>query len=167
MTNFNFAERKVIEGHSFVFDSESRECFGSLLRFAVGRCFDAALAGGVGQGIDQTSRIFPADTGVGDALAVDERFARNQILTARLEMAFDHDADDARVAGSDLRGNVLADSELLGRFLAAVAVASIDHDARRDPGFGETLGGGIDVGGVVVGLFAAAQNHVAVFVAGG
>ena len=82
-------------------------------------------------------------------------------------MALDHDAENARVAGGDLRRDFLADADLFCWILAAVAVAEIDHDARGNRRFGQTLGRGVDIGRVVVRLVAAAQDHVAIFVAGG
>ena len=83
------------------------------------------------------------------------------------EMAFHHDAAYARIAAGDLFADVVADGHLFGRILAAVVVAAINHDARRYARFGEILRGGIDVGAIVIRLFAAAQNDVAVLVAGG
>ena len=82
-------------------------------------------------------------------------------------MALHHDPENARVSGGDLRRDIAAHRNLFVGIFAAVAVAAIDHDARRNPGFSETLRGGVDVGGVVIGLLAAAQNNVAILVAGG
>ena len=76
----------------------------------------------------------PVDAGVGDALAVDERLAGDEFLRAGDEIALDHDADDAAVAGGDLRGDVVADDGLAAVVLVAVGVAEVDHDARRDAG---------------------------------
>ena len=38
--------------------------------------------------------LVPVDAGVGDALAVDQRFAGDELLRAGDEIALDHDADD-------------------------------------------------------------------------
>ena len=139
----------------------------ALLGFAILCGFEPALARGVGESIDQVAAVFPADASIGDTLAVDEWFPGEQILSSGFEVAFDHEAENAWVAGGDLPGHVLADAHLFGRLFAAVAMAAIDHDARGYTGFGQTLGRRIDVGGVVVGLIAAAQDNVAVLVAQG
>src|SRR5581483_7914848 len=141
----------------------TRDLFG----FAVGRSFQTPLARRGGERVDQSSAVFPANTGVGDALAVGQRFSRDQILAPGFQMALDHDAEDARVAAGDLRRDVVPDGDLFEGILAAVVVAAVDHDARGNPRFGEILGRGVDVGGVVVGLFPPAQNDVAVLVAAG
>ena len=60
----------------------------------------------------------------------------------------------------------LADVDLFGWILAAVAVAEVDHDARGNRRLRPDLRRGVDVGRVVVRLFAAAQDHMAIFVPG-
>jgi len=110
----------------------------------------------------------PVDAGVGDALAVDERFAGDELLCACDEVAFEHDADDAFVACGDLAGNVAADSELLSMVFVAVGVAAVDHDLRAYAGFFHLLAGVFHGSGVVVGGVAAtAQDDVGVMVAFG
>ena len=124
------------------------------------------MTDGVDERVDQTPRIFPTNAGVGDALAVRERLAGNKILSSRLEMAFQHYTDNARIAGADLCRDIMADCELFHGFFTAIAMAAIDHDPRGYTGFGETFRRSIDVGGVIVWMFSAAQDHMAVFVAG-
>ena len=85
------------------------------LRLAIFGGFEAALAHGFGEVVDQGAAVFPADAGVGDAEAVDQGFPWHEILTAGFEMAFDHDAENARIAGGDLAGDISADA--LGKLL--------------------------------------------------
>ena len=61
---------------------------------------------------EQRVGLVPVDAGVGDALAVDERLAGDELLRAGDEIALDHDADDVAIAGGDLRGHVVADERL-------------------------------------------------------
>ncbi len=56
----------------------------------------AAGAHGGGEGAQDGHRFGEAETGVGDALAVRERFAGNDVLAAFDQVAFDHDAEDGR-----------------------------------------------------------------------
>src|SRR5258705_4718372 len=81
-------------------------------------------------------------------------------------MALHHDAENSRVSGGDLRRDIAPHRNLFVGIFTAVAVAAVDHNARRNPGFSKTLGGSVDVGGVVIGLLAAAQNNVAIVIAG-
>ena len=78
--------------------------------------------------------VVPAEAGVGDALAVDQRLAAARrswrpstrwlsIITPKI----------ARVAGGDLAGDVARHARLARWILAAVAVAAVDHHARRQP----------------------------------
>lgn len=112
--------------------------------------------------------LVPADAGVGDALAVDELFAGDKLLTSGDQVAFEHNAHDASVAAGDLAGDVAADGGLLGVILVAVGVAAVNHDARWDAGLFHLAAGVFDRCGVVVdGLAAAAKDDVAVGVAVG
>ena len=63
-------------------------------------------------------------------------------------------------------GDVLADVELFRVLLAAVAVAEIDDDRGLEASLRHARGGVFNRGGIVVRLFAAAQNYVAVRIAG-
>src|SRR5215813_4668225 len=82
-------------------------------------------------------------------------------------MTLDHDAEDPPIAVDDLGGYFASDVDLFLRVLATVTVTEVDHDARGNTGLSQTLGCGVDGDCVVVGLSAAAQNHVTVFVPGG
>src|SRR6185503_15888138 len=81
-------------------------------------------------------------------------------------MTFHHDAKNARIAAGDLLRNIVTHRHLFGGILAAVVVAAVDHDARRNSRRRQTFRGGVDIGGIVIGLLTAAQYDVAVFVAG-
>ena len=66
--------------------------------------------------------------------------ARHQVLPAGVDVAFDHHAEDARVAAGDLRRDVARDVDLALVLLLAVGVRAVDHHARaRGPLFGELL----------------------------
>ena len=56
---------------------------------------------------------------------------------------------------------------LVLRLLAAVGVAGIDHQPRRNAGLTQLGAGRLDAGGIIVRRAAAAQDDVAVLVAGG
>ena len=86
---------------------------------------------------EQSAGFIPADAGVGDALAVDQFTAGDELLRSGDEIAFEHDADDAAIAGGDLSGDIAADGGLAGVVFAAVGVAAVDHDARCLAGFFE------------------------------
>lgn len=122
----------------------------------------------LGQFCEQKPSFVPADAGIGDALAVDQLAAGNEFLRARDQIAFEHHADDAAISRGDLARDIAADSRLAGMVFTTVGVAAIDHDARGETGFFEQRGGFVDGGRVVVhGLAAAAQNDVAILIAGG
>ena len=73
-----------------------------------------------------------------------------------------------RPAAGDLGGYVVADYGLAAVVLARVGVAEVDHDARGEAGlFHLGRGLGDALGGVVDGAAAAAQDDVAVRIAGG
>ena len=96
-------------------------------------------------------------------MAVDFGF----VLAAGHEVAFHHQAHDVVFTGAQLLRHILSHFHLAGVVFAAVGVAAIHHQFGCDAGFGELLSGGFYVAAVVVGLFAAAQNHVAVGIADG
>ena len=58
------------------------------------------LANAVGKHVEHLAAVLPADAAVGDAHAIDQFLAGNQVLPAGLEMAFEHDPEDARVAAA-------------------------------------------------------------------
>jgi len=86
---------------------------------------------GVGENVQRLYRGFPVDAAVGDALAVDQRLARHDILTARDQVTLHHDAGDAGLAVGYLAGDICSDERLVLGLFAAVGVAGIDHDPRR------------------------------------
>src|SRR5580693_7946533 len=88
----------------------------------------APRTNGSGQLFQQTVCFSPIDTAVGNALAVDERLARNQLLRSGHQVALDHRAHDVAVPCCDLCGNIVANNALPPVILAAVGMAEIDHD---------------------------------------
>src|SRR6266536_2790185 len=127
----------------------------------------APAAHGGGEGLEDADRVLPTDAAVGDALAVGELLARHEVLTARHEVALDHDSEDALVAPADLLADVLADGDLVLRLLLAVGVARVDHEPLRESRLGDLLARRLDAAGVVVGRLPAAQDDVAVLVPAG
>ncbi|KAG1450799.1 hypothetical protein G6F57_016320 [Rhizopus arrhizus] len=93
--------------------------------------------------------------------------ALHQFLTATYQMALDQHTDDALFAVFQLNGDVLDHLRLVVRVLQAVGVAGIDHQAGRQLGLGQRLAGLGNAACVVVRLLAAAQDHMAVRIAGG
>src|SRR5687768_9356441 len=107
--------------------------------FSLDLGFDAALAHGLGEFVEERAALFPGDTAVGNAHAILQGLARHEVLPPAFEMAFHHDAEDALFAAADLRRDVVSHVELLLRILAAVAVAEIDHELGRNAGLRETF----------------------------
>src|ERR1035437_1641148 len=113
-------------------------------------------------------RFGPSEAGIRDALSVHERFARDEFLRARDQIALNHHADDATVARGNLTSDVVRDDGLASVVLAAVGVRAVDHDARRQPGLLKLPAGRIHRCSVKVGEVApSAQNDVALRIAGG
>ena len=128
----------------------------------------AAGADGGGERGEERVGFGPVDAGVGDALAVYEGLAGNEFLRAGDQVALDHDADDVVISGGDLRGNIFAHDRLAAIVFLAVGVTEVDHDAGRDAGALEEGGGFSNAGSSVVdGVAAAAQDDVAIGIAGG
>src|SRR4030095_8148657 len=90
------------------------------------------------QQLERSHRVVPAETGIGDALPIDERrrivLAGGELLRARLRVARDHAAEDAAPACLELRSDVARDVDLARVQLAAVGVAAIDHQRARQLG---------------------------------
>uniref|UniRef100_A0A914XQ04 Uncharacterized protein n=1 Tax=Panagrolaimus superbus TaxID=310955 RepID=A0A914XQ04_9BILA len=82
-------------------------------------------------------------------------------------MALDHHTNDALFAVFQLNGDVLDHLRLVFRVLQAVGMAGVDHQARRQLGLGQHLAGIGDAACVIVRLLAAAQDHMAIRIAGG
>src|SRR5258708_21600912 len=127
----------------------------------------ATLAHGLGKGIEQFAAVFPADAGVGNALAVDERLARHQVLAAGFEMAFEHDTEYAVLPRGELTRDILTNFHLILRIFARVSMAEINHQTLRETRLSERFGCGIDARRIVIWRLAAAQDNVAVLVARG
>lgn len=116
--------------------------------------------------------FLPVEAGVGDALAVDEGLAGDELLRAGDQIALDHDAHNPSIAAlaagaGDLAGDIVADDGLAAIVFAAVGMGEVDHDAGRKAGFfhlGRGLGDAF--GGVVGRAPAAAQDDVAIRIAG-
>jgi hypothetical protein len=108
------------------------------------------------QRVQHTHAVVPADAGVGDALAVGQRgrvvLAGGELLRAVVQVAFHHHAEDAAVAGGQLRAHVHHHVDLALVLLAAVGVAGVDHQLAGQLGGFDFLAGGGHAGGVVVGL---------------
>jgi iron complex outermembrane receptor protein len=126
----------------------------------------AALAYRGGQALEHVEARFPVDAAVRDRLAVAQFLARDQVLAAADQVRFHHHADDAVVAVRDLLRDVGAHRDLVFRLLAAVGVRRVDHQAARQAVGAQRLAGFFDAGGVVVRRLAAAQDDMAVLVAG-
>ena len=92
--------------------------------------------------LERSHGIIPAEAGVGDALSVSELggivLAGGELLRARLQMAFDHDAEDAAIARLDLRRDVARDLDLHGvvRDGAGRAVDGADVEIWQCDAFG-------------------------------
>src|ERR1035437_6963586 len=128
----------------------------------------AAGAHGGGQFGEQGVGFWPVYAGVGDALAVDEGLAGDELLRAGDQIALDHDAHNPSIAAltaraCDLLRDIVTDDGLAAVILAAVGVGEVDHDARFDAGLLHLLGGfGDAIGGVVDRAAASAQDDVAI-----
>ncbi|MNF00463.1 hypothetical protein D3C80_1992950 [compost metagenome] len=71
-------------------------------------------------------------------------------------MALDHHAAQGVLAGQALIDHVVQHGRLAQRVLAAVGVAAIDHDARRDAELFQPLAGRLHAGGIMVRALVAA-----------
>src|SRR5436190_6208481 len=119
-----------------------------------------AQPGRVSQVVEHLRRGFPAHAGVRHALAIAQATATLlYVLSALDQMAFEHDAADAAGPGCDLRRQIPGDDRLSSMVAAAVAMAAIDHQSRRQARVLEVGNGTLDVGSVEVGLVAAAAQH--------
>src|SRR5690606_24593045 len=75
--------------------------------------------------------------------------------------------DNALVAIGELGADIFKHQRLVFRLLGGIGVAGVDHDRRTQAGLDGGIGGVFDTLGVVIGGFTAAQNDVAVLIAGG
>src|SRR5262249_44662293 len=126
----------------------------------------AARAHTLGQLVENGHRRIPTQACVGDALAIHEMVAIDEVLTAVDEEALHHDAEDASLALGELGGDLTDHERLAAMVLLAVAVAGVDHQPGRNSGVtegGERL---LHAHGVVVRATGPAeQDHVAVGIA--
>src|SRR5690606_26649972 len=67
-----------------------------------GSALGAAVLDGVGKEVEHAAGVVPAEAAVGDALAVGEGGAWNDVLAARDEKALEHDAEDRGASAGDL-----------------------------------------------------------------
>src|SRR5262245_59864475 len=77
----------------------------------------------------QRNGLFPSNAGIGNALAIDEFFPGQEILTSGFQMTLDHDSNDPLVSACNLAGDFVADLDLTRVVLLTVGVAQIDHDS--------------------------------------
>jgi hypothetical protein len=82
-------------------------------------------------------------------------------------MAFEHDAEYAILSRGELTRDILTDFDLLLRIFARVSMAEINHQTLRETRLSERLGCGIDARRIVIRRLAAAQDDMAILVAGG
>ena len=112
--------------------------------------------------------VCPVEARVGDALSVDEGLAGDELLRASDEIALDHYAHDAFIAGGDLGSDIVADVYLAAIVLAAIGVGEVDHDARGKVGlFHLRRGFGDALGSIVDRSAATAQDDVGVGISSG
>src|SRR5947207_10323951 len=82
-------------------------------------------------------------------------------MRAGHEVALQHRSEYALISGRNLSGDVAAHPSLLAVILVAVGMATVDHDARGEPGFLQVRGCliyGISI--VVDRASTATQNHM-------
>lgn len=92
--------------------------------------FRPALAHARRKTLEHRHRRLPADASVRDTHALLQRrrpFCRH-LLRALVDVALDHHAHDARVAGCDLRAHGRGDLGLVAMVLQRVAMTAVDHD---------------------------------------
>jgi hypothetical protein len=111
--------------------------------------------------------LAPAQARIGDRHTALQRHTRHQVLPAGLEVALDHQTDDPSLAAGHLRGHVVRHLDLPLVALGGVGVRAVHHHALGQAGLAQGGAGGLHIGGTVVGLAPAAQDHVAGVVAAG
>ena len=115
--------------------------------------------------------MLPAQAGIGDAFAINQRCgivcAGGEFLRASQQVALYHHTKNMARAGRDLGGNVARHIQLLFMLLAAVGMAAVHHQRGRQFGLLQILTGSGHAARIVIGRFAATQNHMAVRVAQG
>lgn len=127
----------------------------------------AAVAHGACEVFQQHYGVVPAKACIGYRLTVDQRLAEINFLIAFNEIGLDHDANDVVASAGDLFADVVHDVDLLAALLARIGVGCVDHHHFPVAGSFEDFAGFCHALSIIVGLFSAAQNHVAVLVASG
>ena len=184
------ARARVARGRKFYIQLLAERCEGGIVeaglrgrrrqdavvdcaRLHARRLFGAARLDACAQLVQRCDGRVPVDARVGDRLAEHEigRAAWRHVLAALDEVALKHDTDEAPrviVANAELLRNVLRDAHLIFMLFLAVAVAAVDHDARRQLRLGEGFARLRDVRRAKVGArVGATQDHMALVVAGG
>src|SRR6202049_4341687 len=115
--------------------------------------------------------MFPAEAGIGDADAVRKLrgivAAWREFLCTRVDVTFDHCAEDTATAMIDLASDLAHDVELPLVPFTAVPVRTIDHQRGGHAGPSERSGPLQDTRLVIVRCRAAAQDDVTIRVATG
>src|SRR5438034_1423888 len=125
----------------------------------------AAVAHRVGKIAQHAHRCIPADARVSDTDSVGQRLARDEILPARIDVAFDHRADHAIITVCDLPGDIARDVELAFVLLLAVSVRAVDHHPCCEAGVAKLPADLVHAWSVVVRRRAATQDDVTILVA--
>src|SRR5690606_20681948 len=81
-----------------------------------------------GESLEHRQRGVPIDTPVGNTLAVCQRLAGDEVLSTSHQIAFDHHAEDALVAGFHLHRDIVQHLRLLPIILMAVRMTGIHHE---------------------------------------
>ena len=118
----------------------------------------------LGQRVQQGDRILPTNAGVGDALTVDERAARHEVLPPFPQVRFDHQADDSTGPLPDLLADGARDAELTLELFARVRMRAVDHQPLGDACRRHGRAGRDDRFCVVVGRTTATEDKMAVAV---
>src|SRR6185503_2087773 len=92
----------------------------------------APVAHALRERLQQRFGVAPAEAGIGDGYAVLQLLSGHQVLPAGVQVALDHHAHHALLAGGELRGDVRAHVHLLLVLLGRVGVREIDHEVGRE-----------------------------------
>ena len=125
----------------------------------------ATFSDGVGEVEQQLFSCFPADTCIGNRLAVGQFFTRIVVLAAFDQMAFNHHAENRFIARSNLGTGVVAHHHLATEIFAAVAVAKVDHDFLWQADSRQISARCANMRFIVIRRLTTTQNHVAIWIA--
>jgi hypothetical protein len=88
----------------------------------------APLTYGLGQFIQDGLGLIPADTGIGNTLAIGETYRTTRhVLAATYQVTFQHDTKDALIPGGDLISHILSHNDLAFGLLFTIGMTAIDH----------------------------------------